>query len=180
VGQPGPDAGPVEGAVVGGENGGPLARIPEEETPPARAARGGGHAVVPVKEFVSAAQDSEVGFDIGESNGGVRNQIVEVLHDHLLAQNRQVTQRAIGEAPVRAPVEGRAGVGVFAQAMQRPALILLELAARPMIPLAQSVAQRQDLQDDLRAHRLYRKSSPAGTTAGASAATARSPPAGRW
>jgi len=38
------------------------------------------------------------------------------------------------------PVEGRAGVGMLAQAMQRPALMLLELAARPAVPLAQPVA----------------------------------------
>ena len=55
---------------------------------------------------------------------------------------------------MEAPVEGRAGVSVLAQAMQRPTLILLEPLARPVVPLAQPVAQRQDLEDDLRAHRV--------------------------
>jgi hypothetical protein len=91
-----------------------------------------------------------VGFDVGESDGGVRNELAEVLHDHPLGQDRLFAERTVGEALVEAPVEGRAGVGVLAQAMQRPTLILLEPLARPVVPLA----QRQDLEDDLRAHRV--------------------------
>jgi hypothetical protein len=77
-----------------------------------------------------------MGFDVGEPDGGVRNELVEVLHDHLLGQDRQVVERSVGDALVEAPVEGRAGIGVPAQAMQRPALMLFELRARPAVPLA--------------------------------------------
>jgi hypothetical protein len=83
-----------------------------------------------------------VGFDVCEPYGGVSNELVEVLHDHLLGQDRQVAQRAVGKPPVKPRVEGRTVVGVLAQAMQRPALILLELTARPAVPLAQSVSLR--------------------------------------
>src|SRR5919112_834035 len=133
VGQSGPHASPVEGAVVGGQDGGPLARVPEEETTPARRARGGGHPVASAKELVPAAQGGEVGFDVGEPDGGVSNELVEVLHDHLLGQDRQVAERAVGEALVKAPVEQRAGVSVLAHAVQRPALVLLELSACPAV-----------------------------------------------
>ena len=86
TGETGPNTSPVEGAVVGGQDDGPLARVPEEETPPARAARRGGHPVAPAKELVFAAEGSEVGFDVGESAGGVRNELAEVLHDHPLVR----------------------------------------------------------------------------------------------
>jgi len=36
--------------------------------------------------LVPATQGSEVGFDVGELDGGVRNELVEVLHDSLLGQ----------------------------------------------------------------------------------------------
>ena len=59
--------------------------------------------------------------------------------DHLLGQDRQVAERAVGDALVKAPVEGRAGIGVPAQAMQRPVLMRFELRTRPAVPLAQPV-----------------------------------------
>jgi hypothetical protein len=80
-----------------------------------------------------------VGFDVGKPDSGVRNELVEVLHDHLLGQDRQFAERAVGEAPVESPVEGRVGVGVLSQAMQRPALMLFELPTCPAVPLAQPV-----------------------------------------
>ena len=82
-----------------------------------------------------------MGFDVDESAGGVRNELAEVLHDHpLVRTDRLFAERAVGETLVEAPVEGRAGVSVLAQAMQRPTLILLEPLARPVVPLAQPVA----------------------------------------
>src|SRR5215203_502388 len=120
-----------------------------------------------------------MGFDVGEPDGGVSNQLVEVLHDHLLGQDRQVAERSVGEALVKAPVEQRAGVGILAHAVQRTALMLLELSARPAVPLTQPVAQRQNLQDYLSAHQLSSGSSPSDTTLCATASSARSPFAGR-
>ena len=66
VGNPGPHASPVEGAIVGGQDCGPLARVPQEEAPPACTSRGGGKPVAPVEELIPAAQGREVGFDVGE------------------------------------------------------------------------------------------------------------------
>jgi hypothetical protein len=83
-----------------------------------------------------------VDFDVGEPDGAVSNQLVEVLHDHLLGQDRKVVQRAVGEALVEVPVEGRALIGVLPQQPQRSALRLLELPVHPAVPLAQPVALR--------------------------------------
>jgi hypothetical protein len=54
-----------------------------------------------------------VGFDVGEPYGGISNKLVEVLHDHLLGQDWQFAERAVGEVIVKPPVERRASIGVF-------------------------------------------------------------------
>src|SRR4051794_25856088 len=72
--------------------------------------------------------------------GGVRNKLVEVLHDHLLGQNRQTLGRTIGNPFVKAPIEGRVGVGVLPQQSELSGLVRLQLTTRPSVPLAQPVA----------------------------------------
>ncbi len=93
-----------------------------------------------MEELFPAAQGGEVGLDVGESNGGVRNKLVEVLHEHFLGQYRQTVEGTIGKPLVEAPVERRVGVSVLPQQSELSGLVRPQLTTRPPVPLAQPVA----------------------------------------
>src|SRR5215212_5793740 len=101
-----------------------------------------------------AAQGGEVGFDVGEPCSGVSNKLVEVFHNRLFGQDRQVVEWSFANLLVEPPVEGRTGEGVLPQQSELPCLVGLEPLSSPQVPLTQPVAQRQDLQNDLRVHRF--------------------------
>ena len=75
------------------------------------------------------------------------NELVEVLHDRLFSQDRQVLEWSFAKPLVETPLEGRVGVGVLPQQSKLPGLARLEPLASPPVPLTQPVAQRQDLQN---------------------------------
>ena len=51
-----------------------------------------------------------MGIDVGEPDGGVRNELVEVLHDRLLGQDRQILEWSFAKSLVETSGEGGAGV----------------------------------------------------------------------
>jgi hypothetical protein len=106
------------------------------------------------------------------------NELLEVLHDRLFSQDRQILEWSFAKPLVETPVEGRAGVGVLPQQSELPGLARLEPLGSSPVPLTQPVAQRQDLQSDLRAHRSSLNLSLLGATAPASDLSARSPASG--
>ena len=83
--------------------------------------------------------------DAGAADLGIDHQLVEVLHEHRLGDDRQLMEGARLETTVQTSVERGAADSMVAQVAQRAGLEHLELAPRPPLVAAQARALAQDL-----------------------------------
>lgn len=84
--------------------------------------------------------------------GAIGGDLVVVLHQEGLGEDRQLPQRAIGQSLVEPAVERRPRRGKCAQLPQSVRLVRFELLSRPAIPLAQPGEGPPELEQEERLH----------------------------
>ena len=110
---------------------------------------------VPAHALVTGVP-AKKGFDVAQTNRGIGDEGVEMLHHHGLCQDWQPFERFVLVAAVKALVEGRAVQREAAQGSQSPLLTTLELLTSPATGTLECMSPPDHLEQ--RQHRARRRS----------------------
>jgi len=98
-------------------------------------------------------QRIQIGLQIGQADGRVGADLIEIVHDGGLGDHRQLTERSAVQAAVEVPVERGALGRERPQRRNLPPLVRLQLRPAPPLVTAQAAPQPQHPRDHRHVHR---------------------------